>query len=91
VRARLWQDPCEYGGPDNHCASASCNVERQGASAKVREKRDALSKLGRARLPFLLSHVHEKPRSIRDFARVQGIDKNTGVARDFMQSLPSAL
>jgi hypothetical protein len=61
------------------------------ASAKVREKRDALSKLGRARLPFLLSHVHEKPHSIRDFARVQGIDKNSGVARDFMQSLPSAL
>jgi hypothetical protein len=66
-------------------------VERQGASAKVREKRDALSKLGRALLPFLLSHVHEKPHSIRDFARVQGIDKNSGVARDFMQSLPSAL
>jgi hypothetical protein len=66
-------------------------VERQGASAKVREKRDALSKLGRARPPFLLSHVHEKPHSIRDFARVQGIDKNTGVARDFMQSPPLCL
>jgi hypothetical protein len=37
-----------------------------------------------------LSHVREKPHSIRDFVRVQGADKNSGVARDFMESCPSA-
>ena len=65
-------------------------MERQVASAKFREKRAMLCRSSGGRA-CRLSHLREKPHSIRDFARVQGVDKNSGVARDFMQSLPSAL
>ncbi len=79
MRARLWQDPSEYGGPDNHCASACCNVERQAASAKFREKRAMLCRGsgGRAcrsacpmcagsRIPSAISSVFKGPTSIAE-------------------------
>jgi hypothetical protein len=73
---------------------ARLNTVARTITARVlavpRNARNALSKLGQARLPFLLSHVREEPHSIRDFVRVQGIDKKSGVAGDFMQSLPTA-
>lgn len=66
-------------------------MERQCVAAKFRKKaRDAQAKLGQARLPVLLSDVREEPHSVRDFVRVQRVDKNSGVAREFMQSPPSA-
>jgi hypothetical protein len=75
-----WQGPSEYGGPDNHCASACCSTKRAQCSVEARA----------GCLPNLLSHVREEPHSIRVFVRVQGIDKNSGVVGDFMQSLPTA-
>ncbi|MGA9727212.1 MAG: hypothetical protein WBD78_12265 [Methylocella sp.] len=36
-----------------------------------------------------MSHVRTAQHSIRDLVRVQAVDKNSGVTRDFMQSIPS--
>ncbi|MGB6176711.1 MAG: hypothetical protein WBF43_10345 [Methylocella sp.] len=65
-------------------------MARHAASVESGEKYTRLfSKRGQARLPFPLSHVRTAPHSIRDLVRVQAVDKNSGVTRDLMQSIPS--